>query len=136
MHRLNFDSTLEVIAKHGSKGFYEGEIANYTIKAIQAQNGTMTLSDLRGYRVSIRKPISITYRNYPIYSCGAPSGGSVALSILKTIEGYAPTTSRALEVHRLDEAMRFSYAARLSLGKYNLLTTSSMLLVPCPLLFM
>jgi hypothetical protein len=62
------DSTLETIAKHGSKGFYEGEIANYTIAAIQSQNGTMTHSDLRDYRVSIRKPISITYRNYTIFS--------------------------------------------------------------------
>jgi gamma-glutamyltranspeptidase len=65
---LTLTSTLEKIAKHGSKGFYEGEIANYTIAAIQAQNGTMTLSDLSDYRVSIRKPISITYRNYTIYS--------------------------------------------------------------------
>jgi len=76
----------------------------------------MTLCDLSTYRVSLRKPISITYRNHTIYSCGAPSGGSVALSILKTIEGYAATKNLALETHCLDEAMRFSYAARLSLG--------------------
>jgi gamma-glutamyltranspeptidase / glutathione hydrolase len=78
----------------------------------------MTLSDLSSYRVTIRKPISITYRGYKIYSCGAPSGGSVALSILKIIEGYnmSDPSLAHLNVHRLDEAMRFSYAARSSLG--------------------
>ncbi|TVY55327.1 Glutathione hydrolase proenzyme, partial [Lachnellula suecica] len=116
--RKRYANTLEAIAKHGSKAFYEGPIANHTINALQSQNGTMTLSDLASYAVSIRKPISITYRGYKIYSCGAPSGGSVALSILKIIEGYnmSDPSIAHLNTHRLDEAMRFSYAARLSLG--------------------
>jgi len=82
----------------------------------------MTHSDLSTYSVSIREPISITYKGYKITSCGAPSGGSVALSILKILEGYStPIAStdpaaRDLSYHRLDEAMRFSYAARNELG--------------------
>jgi gamma-glutamyltranspeptidase/glutathione hydrolase len=78
----------------------------------------MTLEDMKNYQVSIRKPISIDYRGYKLYSTGAPSGGSVALSILKIIEGYDmgdPSTFN-LTLHRLDEAMRFSYAARAELG--------------------
>jgi gamma-glutamyltranspeptidase/glutathione hydrolase len=78
----------------------------------------MTLEDMRNYQVSIRDPISIDYRGYKLFSTGAPSGGSVALSILKIIEGYDmgdPSTFN-LTLHRLDEAMRFSYAARAELG--------------------
>jgi gamma-glutamyltranspeptidase/glutathione hydrolase len=47
-----------------------------------------------------------------------PSGGSVALSILKIIEGYEADGPelRNVSYHRLDEAMRFSYAARSELG--------------------
>lgn len=92
--------------------------ANHTINALRAQNGTMTLDDLASYRVTIRSPISITYRGYSIYSSGVPSGGSVALSILKIIEGYNISSPYDLELamHRLDEAMRFSYAARGELG--------------------
>jgi gamma-glutamyltranspeptidase/glutathione hydrolase len=78
----------------------------------------MTMKDLKNYRVSIRKPIDITYRGYKLFSTGAPSGGSVALSILKIIEGYdmSDPSMLNLSTHRLDEAMRFSYGARVELG--------------------
>jgi gamma-glutamyltranspeptidase/glutathione hydrolase len=78
----------------------------------------MTLDDLKNYQVSIRKPIDITYRGYKLFSTGAPSGGSVALSILKIIEGYDMSDPSMLNLsyHRLDEAMRFSYGARAELG--------------------
>jgi gamma-glutamyltranspeptidase/glutathione hydrolase len=78
----------------------------------------MTLEDMKNYQVSIRKPIDITYRGYKLFSTGAPSGGSVALSILKIIEGYdmSDPSTLNLSTHRLDEAMRFSYGARAELG--------------------
>ncbi|KAK0099423.1 hypothetical protein ONS95_003508 [Cadophora gregata] len=114
--RKRYANTLEVVAKYGAKAFYEGEIAQYTINALQAANGTMTMADLANYRVSIRDPISITYKGYNLYSCGVPSGGSVALSILKIIEGYPSPSDLNLSTHRIDEAMRFSYAARGELG--------------------
>ena len=78
----------------------------------------MTLEDMKNYQVSIRNTVSIDYRGYKLFSTGAPSGGSVALSILNIIEGYDmgdPSTFN-LTLHRLDEAMRFSYAARAELG--------------------
>jgi gamma-glutamyltranspeptidase / glutathione hydrolase len=88
------------------------------IAAIKRTNGTMTLEDLRGYNVSVRKPVSIDYRGYKLYSCGAPSSGSVALSTLKIIEGYSmkDASLRNLSTHRLDEAIRFAYGARNELG--------------------
>jgi gamma-glutamyltranspeptidase / glutathione hydrolase len=78
----------------------------------------MTLDDLKNYQISIRDPISIRYKDFTLHSCSAPSGGSVALSILKIIEGYEMSDPelRNLSYHRLNEAMRFSYAARSELG--------------------
>lgn len=99
--------------------FYtDTNLANYTIAALQAHNGTMTLDDLRDYKVLTRRPISIEYRGNKVYSCGAPSGGSTALSILKIIEGYNISDPELvhLNTHRLNEAMRFSYGARTHLG--------------------
>ncbi|KAG9237298.1 gamma-glutamyltranspeptidase [Amylocarpus encephaloides] len=116
--RKRYANTLQTIAEYGSRGFYEGDIAKYIIDALQAANGTMTLDDMKDYQVSIRAPINISYRGYKLFSCGAPSGGSVALSILKIIEGYnmSDPDDWDLNVHRIDEAMRFSYAARGELG--------------------
>jgi gamma-glutamyltranspeptidase/glutathione hydrolase len=92
--------------------------ANYTIAALSKEKGIMTLEDLKNYEVLIRETVSIDYRGYKLFSTGTPSSGSVALNILKIIEGYNMTdpTLRGLNTHRLDEAMRFAYAARGELG--------------------
>lgn len=92
--------------------------AEATIATIQAYNGTMTLQDLAEYDVIIREPVNITYRGFNVFSSGSPTSGAVGLSILKTIEGYSASDSANtnLTTHRLDEALRFAYGARQSLG--------------------
>ena len=110
--RRRYADTLETISKQGPDAFYTGPIANATIQALKAANGTMTLDDLKNYTVAIRKPAQITYRNYKLTACSAPSSGTVALSVMKTIEGYSDIGEAAtlnLSTHRLDEAMRFAY---------------------------
>lgn len=114
MTRKRYASTLQQIAIHGADAFYNGPIAAATIRALRAQNGTMTLDDLKNYKVAIRKPSSITYKGYQITGCSAPSGGNVALNVLKVMEGYEGVGQEDmvnLTTHRLDEAMRFAYGA-------------------------
>ncbi|KAH7073018.1 gamma-glutamyltranspeptidase-like protein [Paraphoma chrysanthemicola] len=117
--RKRYANTLEAIAQHGPDAFYEGPIAEATIRALQAQNGTMTLQDLRNYTVAIRKPSTITYRDYKLTACSAPSGGEVALTVLKIMEGYnnvGVPSNLNLTTHRLDESMKFAYGMRANLG--------------------
>ncbi|KAL9578756.1 MAG: hypothetical protein Q9212_005516 [Teloschistes hypoglaucus] len=117
--RRRYADTLETIAKRGANAFYTGPIANATIQALRRANGTMTLNDLKNCTVAIRKPASITYRDYKLTACSAPSSGEVALSVMKTIEGYQDIGSPAtvnLSTHRLDEAIRFGYGERTNLG--------------------
>lgn len=88
------------------------------VTTIRQSNGTMTLSDLSSYNVSIRQPLEMSFRGYKLYTTPAPSSGAVLMGILKIMEGY-PTSDSAdvnLTTHRFDEAMRFSYGARLELG--------------------
>ncbi|EKG12698.1 Gamma-glutamyltranspeptidase [Macrophomina phaseolina MS6] len=101
--RKRYADTLETIANKGPDAFYTGAIANATISALQAQNGTMTLDDLKNYAIQIRAPISTTYRGYKLTSGGAPSGGIVTLSALGIVKG-------------LNEAIRFAYGERTKLG--------------------
>ena len=110
--RRRYADTLETIAKQGPDAFYTGPIANATIKALQAANGTMTLDDLKNYTVAIRKPAQIEYRDFRLSAVSAPGSGVVALSVLKKLEGYGNIGDPAainLSTHRLDEAIRFAY---------------------------
>lgn len=117
--RKRYADTLETIAIQGPDAFYTGPIASATIRALQAANGTMVLDDLKNYTVAIRKPSTITYRDYKLTACSAPSGGGVALSVLKIMEGYSHVGDPSnfnLTTHRLDESMKFAYGMRAELG--------------------
>ncbi|KAI0401493.1 gamma-glutamyltranspeptidase [Xylaria palmicola] len=118
MYRKRYAETLRKVAEKGADVFYTGEIAEATIATLQAYNGTMTLDDLAEYEVITREPVNITYREFNVYSAGAPTSGAVSLSALKTMEGYdaADTADVNLTLHRFDEAMRFAYGARQELG--------------------
>ncbi|ETS73187.1 hypothetical protein PFICI_15132 [Pestalotiopsis fici W106-1] len=119
MTRKRYADTLEVISKEGADAFYTGAIANATISALRNSNGTMTLEDLANYTVALREPSAIDYRGYKLTSCGAPAGGSVALSALNIVSGYSGFGDPAqinLTTHRIDEAMRFAYGQRTLLG--------------------
>ncbi|KAK5996203.1 Glutathione hydrolase proenzyme [Cladobotryum mycophilum] len=117
--RKRYADTLETIAEQGADAFYTGPIANATIRALRASNGTMTLQDLKNYTVAVREPVHINYRGYKLTSTNAPSGGVVALSALNTVSGYGGFNDPRevnLSTHRLDEAIRFAYGQRTELG--------------------
>ncbi|KJZ78670.1 hypothetical protein HIM_02061 [Hirsutella minnesotensis 3608] len=119
MTRKRYANTLERIANEGADAFYTGSIAQATIAALEAANGTMTVEDLANYTIKSREPLSITYRGYKLTSCSAPSSGAVALSALNTVSGYEGFGDPAqvnLSTHRLDEAIRFAYGQRTLLG--------------------
>lgn len=112
MYRERYADTLQRISDEGADAFYTGAIAETTIAALQAANGTMTMEDLANYTVALRTPAQISYRDYTITSCTAPSGGEVVLSIMKTLEGYnnvGKPNNINLTTHHIDEAMRFAY---------------------------
>lgn len=109
---------MEKIAHGGSDVFYTGEMAQSMIDLIQASNGTMTMDDLKDYKITVRRPLSIDYRGYKVFATDAPSSGAITLSMLKTMEQY-PLSDRKdtnLTTHRFNEAMRFAYGARVELG--------------------
>lgn len=46
IQRLNYGKTLEKIAEEGASAFYQGEIAESSIKTIAKAGGVMTLDDV------------------------------------------------------------------------------------------
>lgn len=114
IYRKRYAHTLDTIAREGPDAFYEGPIANATIRAIREANGTMTLEDLADYTVEIRPAAQIEYKDFRLTSVTAPASGTVALQVMKILAGYNTTLQgeeEELSTHYMVESMRFAYAA-------------------------
>lgn len=108
--------SLRLIAKQGAKAFYQGEIATKIAKEMQSQGGTMTLEDLKAYKVVERQPIIGDYRGYKVVTMPPPSSGGVHLiEILNMLERYPikeDGVNSAKNIHHMAESMKLAYADR------------------------
>ena len=107
-------ATLNVIARDGPKGFYEGPVAEKIVAAVRKAGGIMTVDDLKNYRAILRTPVRGNYRGYDIISMPPPSSGGVHLiEVLNILEGYdLGKLSREESLHDMIEAMKRAYADR------------------------
>ena len=109
-------ATLERIRSHGAAGFYEGETARRLSKEMREHGGLITESDLKKYRVAVRKPLLGRYKDLDIITSPPPSSGGIGLlQMLGMLEGtqYAASGAGAADtIHYVAEAMRRFYADR------------------------
>ncbi len=108
--------TLEEIAKHGSKAFYHGSIAEKMDGFMKANGGLITKQDMRDYKPILREPVHGNYKGYEIYSMPPPSSGGVHLiQMVNVLAGFSLGDfgqNSAASIHLMAEAMRFAYADR------------------------
>lgn len=108
--------SLRQIAAHGPAAFYGGVVGQRLVADMAANDGLVTLEDLRDYRVVERPPVSGTYRGNEVISMPPPSSGGVhLLQILNILEGFPLAElghNRAETVHLMAEAMKLAYADR------------------------
>jgi gamma-glutamyltranspeptidase / glutathione hydrolase len=114
--QIDLAHTLTVIAQQGTRGFYEGPVAEKLVKGINEAGGIFTLDDLETYQPVIREPVRGNYRGYDIISMPLPSsGGTVLLETLNILEGFPLAEMQqgsAPSLHLLIEAMKRAYADR------------------------
>jgi gamma-glutamyltranspeptidase / glutathione hydrolase len=107
--------SLKLIALNGAKEFYEGEIADLIIETV-ADEGILSLNDLKSYEVVWRETVSFDYKEYAIHSMAPPSSGGIALAqLFKGIEKYdldAIGLNTSEYIHLLTELERRVYADR------------------------
>src|SRR5690349_12583725 len=108
--------TLERIARHGAKDFYEGETAHMLAREMEKNGGLITLDDLREYQAVERKPLEGDYKGYHIITSPPPSSGGIGiLQMLGMLDGTGYEKFRAgsaTAYHYLAEVMRRYYADR------------------------
>jgi gamma-glutamyltranspeptidase / glutathione hydrolase len=108
--------TLGRIQTNGAKGFYTGKTAELIAADMKANNGLITLEDLRNYEPKERVPLRGSYRGHEIITMPPPSsGGIVMLQLLKMLEPYeigAMGFGSAAKTHVYIEASRRAFADR------------------------
>jgi gamma-glutamyltranspeptidase/glutathione hydrolase len=108
--------TLELIAEHGARGFYEGETARKIADEMAQGGGLVDLESLRAYEVIVREPVAGDYRGWKVVTMPPPSSGGVhvlqMLNILERFDVTAMGSESADSVHLLAEVARLAYADR------------------------
>ena len=114
-----FADTLEQIARHGSRVFYEGDLAREIVRTVRESPnpGLMTLDDLRRYSVNERDSVCLPYRAFRVCGMGPPTSGGLTVGQILGILSHFDMAGlpRAEAVHLYLEAAKLAYADR---GRY------------------
>ena len=80
--------SLRAIARGGKDEFYRGALGKRMVDGLRELGGQMTEEDLATYDAEWHEPISISYRDYEIFSVPPNSTGFQLLETLKIMEGF------------------------------------------------
>jgi gamma-glutamyltranspeptidase/glutathione hydrolase len=109
-------NSLRQISKSGAAAFYQGDIGKKISKEMAKHGGSITLQDLKDYKVVERKPILGNYRGYQVVTMPPPSSGGIHLvQILNMLEHYPIKdygVNSANTIHVMAESMKLAYADR------------------------
>ena len=107
--------TLRLIAKKGSKGFYEGTVAKTISDFIIDQGGFLSFEDLKNHSSDWIEPVSTNYRGYDIWELPPNGQGIAALQILNLLENFDIKSmgfGSAEYIHHFVEAKKIAFADR------------------------
>jgi gamma-glutamyltranspeptidase/glutathione hydrolase len=100
---------LERLGTEGAEPFYRGDVAATVCEWLDARGGSLSASDLAGYRAIDREPVRMAYRNRELLTNPPPSAGGTLLAYALALldRGPAPPTLGGVV-----EAMRAAQAER------------------------
>ena len=109
--------TLDRLARHGPREFYEGEVARALVRDLRAKGSAMTEVDLAGYQARIVDAQAVPYRDGRILVAPGLTGGPTlaqALGILATeltpARGTPGPASYVAYARALDQAFNARFA--------------------------
>ena len=95
--------------------FYKGDVARRMVAALQDLGSLYTYEDFAEYESPAEEPISVTYRDYEIFTNRTWTQGITLLQALKILEGYdlgAMGHNSAQVLHLQVEALKLAFADR------------------------
>ncbi len=78
--------SLGLLAKHGAREFYEGELAAAYARHMKTAGGLTTAEDLKSYSASIAEPVSARYRGHVVLTQPPMSQGWMLVRMLGALE--------------------------------------------------
>ena len=119
LKNTDYANTLTAIAKHGSKAFYQGELAQQIANSVQqaaVNPGRLTKQDLSSYQATWREPLCGPYREYQVCGMMPPSSGGLAVLQMLGILQHFPIDQYDLNDadlwHLYSQASRIAFADR------------------------
>jgi gamma-glutamyltranspeptidase/glutathione hydrolase len=80
-------NTLNSLLKNGFESFYNGKLADKSVKYLQSKGGIITIDDMNKYTPVWRDPFIFNYNEFRVVTMGLPSSGGIVLSqILKSFK--------------------------------------------------
>ena len=114
--RAGLGEALARIGADGPVAFYEGDIAEDIVDAVQATGGVITLQDLASFEPTWRDPVVSTYRGHTVYGMPSPSsGGTVIAQVLDVLEAWhlgRLAWDDAMTAHLMMQALMHAFADR------------------------
>lgn len=111
--------TLTLIGHEGIDAFYEGEIGQDILDAVNqsaVNKGNMTALDLANYKPITRKPIVSTYKEFDVYGMNMPSSGGATLALmlnmLEEVDFGKERSWTSEDIHQLIDIQNLAFADR------------------------
>ncbi|XP_010540997.1 PREDICTED: gamma-glutamyltranspeptidase 3 isoform X2 [Tarenaya hassleriana] len=120
--------SLEAVAENGPLAFYHGPVGEKLVGDVRKAGGIITMEDLRSYEVGITDAMAADAMGFTIHGMPPPSSGTVGFTmILNILDSYTKlyAADRNLGLHRLVEAMKHMFAARMDLGDPAFVNTTN-----------
>lgn len=107
--------SLRALAHDGARAFYEGELADRILRALDAEGGCFAASDFADARPSWVEPIGVEYRGYRLCEVPPNTQGITALIALGVLEHFDLPSLEFGSVEALHlcvEAVKLAFADR------------------------
>jgi gamma-glutamyltranspeptidase/glutathione hydrolase len=108
-------NSLEMLATHGSRDFYEGKLAERVVAGLQSIGSPLTSRDLACCRARDEAPLRVSYRDGELLSLQPPTQGITTLAIMGILSRFDLTKfpeGSADYYHLLVEAVKLAFIDR------------------------
>lgn len=113
MKNPDLASVFRGVAAEGLGYFYEGDIAERIVRTVEADDGFLTLDDMRRHATTVTEPVSLSYCGYDVYEHPPNGQGFAALIMLGLMEEVEASTAPPMSAeryHLMIEAKKLAYA--------------------------